>query len=154
VIFFILFYYFYIYSHVYMLLGPSLPPPPPSPASENLFCPLALWFCWRESIRDNKNDIAFLLVWDKDSYTERFLALLPCSCVLQFILVHLYQISSLLSSPFPIVASASLRLLYLLLYSEHINHIQILGFLSFPYPSRVWCPLSVWPISNMLLHLF
>jgi hypothetical protein len=24
-----------------------------------------------------------LLVWDKDSHTERFLALLPCSCVLQ-----------------------------------------------------------------------
>jgi hypothetical protein len=34
-------------------------------------------------IRDNKKDIAFLQVWDKDSYTERFLALLPRTCVLQ-----------------------------------------------------------------------
>jgi hypothetical protein len=24
-----------------------------------------------------------LLVWDKDSYIERFLALLPCTCALQ-----------------------------------------------------------------------
>jgi hypothetical protein len=24
-----------------------------------------------------------LLVWDKESYTDRFLALLPCTCVLQ-----------------------------------------------------------------------
>jgi hypothetical protein len=34
----------------------------------------------------------FLLVWDKDSYTERFLALLPCTCVLQPLLINLYQI--------------------------------------------------------------
>jgi hypothetical protein len=48
---------------------------PPSPASwQNLFCPLVLRFCW-----------------GKDSYTERFLALLPWTCVLQFTLVHLYQ---------------------------------------------------------------
>jgi hypothetical protein len=37
-----------------------------------------------------------LLVWDKDSYTERFLALLPCTCVLQPEFVCLYQTSSLL----------------------------------------------------------
>jgi hypothetical protein len=30
-----------------------------------------------------------LLVWDKDSYTERFLALLPCTSVLQPELVQL-----------------------------------------------------------------
>jgi hypothetical protein len=79
-----------------------------------------------------------LLVWDKDSYIERFLALLPCTCVLQPTLVHLYQTSSLLpilSSPHPIVASDSLRLLYSVLYSEHINHIQVLGFLPFPLGS-------------------
>jgi hypothetical protein len=35
-------------------------------------------------------DIAFLLVWDKDSHTERFIVLLLCTCVLQPILVHLY----------------------------------------------------------------
>jgi hypothetical protein len=77
---------------------------------------LPFWFCWRQNIRDNKKDIAFLLVWDKDTYTERFLALLPCTCVLQPTLVHLYQTSSLLPGPPPIVASASLRLLYSLLY--------------------------------------
>jgi hypothetical protein len=50
--------------------------------------------------------------WDKDSYIERFLALLPCSCVLQPELVHLYQTSSLLAGHLHIVASVSLRLLY------------------------------------------
>jgi hypothetical protein len=59
--------------------------------------------------------------------------LLPCTCVLQPTLVHLYLTSSLLSGPLPIVASASLRLLYLLLYSKHVNDIQVLDFLSFPY---------------------
>jgi hypothetical protein len=74
--------------------------------------------------------------------------LLPCTCVLQTTLVHLYQISSLLPSPFPIVVSDSLRLLYLLLYSEPFNHIQILSFLSFPYSSCAHSPLCVWPMSN------
>jgi hypothetical protein len=92
--------------------------------------------------------MGFLLDWDKDSCTERFLVLLPCTCVLQPTLVHVYQISLLLPSPLPIVASARLRLLYSLLYSEHINHIQALGFLSFPYSSLAWPPLSVWPMSN------
>jgi hypothetical protein len=47
--------------------------------------------------------------------------LLPWTCVLQLELVHLYQTSSLLPSHLLILASTSLRLLYLLLYSEHIN---------------------------------
>jgi hypothetical protein len=42
---------------------------------------------------DNKKDIMFLLVWDKDSYTERFLTLLLCTCVLKPTLVHLCQTS-------------------------------------------------------------
>jgi hypothetical protein len=58
--------------------------------------------------------------------------LFPCTCVLQPKLVHLYQTSSLLSSPLPIVVSASLRVLCSFLYSEHINHIQVFGFLPFP----------------------
>jgi hypothetical protein len=49
-----------------------------------------LQFCRRENMRDTKKDIAFLLVWDKDSYTERLLVLLPCTCVLQPGLIHLY----------------------------------------------------------------
>jgi hypothetical protein len=63
-------------------------------------------------------------------------------------LVHPYQTSSLFLCPLPIVTSASLGLLYSLLYSEHINQIQVLGFLPFPYFSCVWSPLSVWPMSN------
>jgi hypothetical protein len=33
-----------------------------------------LWFYWRENIKDNKKDILFMLVRDKDNYTDRFLA--------------------------------------------------------------------------------
>jgi hypothetical protein len=41
----------------------------------------------------------------------------------------------LLPSPLPIVVSVNLRLFYSLLYSEHINHVQVLGFLPFLYSS-------------------
>jgi hypothetical protein len=58
-------------------------------------------------------------------------------------LVHLCQTSSLLPGHFPIVASAGLRLLYSLLYSGHINHIQDLGFLPFPYSFHAHSPFSV-----------
>jgi hypothetical protein len=53
------------------------------------------------------------------------------------------------------VVSASLRLLYSLFYSEHINHIQVLGFLSFPYSFHTHSPLSVWcdPCQIIGLHL-
>jgi hypothetical protein len=122
--------------------------PPTAPSGQNVFCPLVLRFCWRENIRDNKKDIAVLLLWGKDSYTERFLALLPFTCVLQPTLAHLCQTFLLLPGPLPIVATASLWLLYLLLYNEHINHIQVLGFLTFPYSFHVHSPLSVWPMSN------
>jgi hypothetical protein len=90
-----------------------------------------------------------LLAWDKDSYTERVLALLPCICVLQPKLIHLYQTSSLLPGHLLIVASVSLRLLYSLLYSGHIKHFQVLGFLPFPYSSCMHSPLSMWPMSNI-----
>jgi hypothetical protein len=87
-----------------------------------------------EKNKDEKN-MMFLLVWDKDSYIGRFFVLFPWTCVLQPKLVHLNQISSLLPSPLLIVASANLRLLYSFLSSEHINHLQVFGFLPFPYPS-------------------
>jgi hypothetical protein len=87
--------------------------PPPNPASgQNLFCPLVLRFCWRRNTTDGKKGIAFLLVWGKDRYTERFLMLLPCTSVLQPTLAHLCQTSSLLPGPLPIVVSASLGLPY------------------------------------------
>jgi hypothetical protein len=146
-----LFYFFFIllFSHlltcVYIVWATSslLPcyqaePVPPS-------CSLILL---KKNIRDNKKDIAFFssLRW-RQLYREiprQLYRLLPCICVWQCTLVHLYQTSLLLHSPIPIVASASLRLLYSLLYNEHINHIQVLGFLSFPYSSCVRSPLSVW----------
>jgi hypothetical protein len=121
---------------------------PPQRSGHNLFCPLVLRFCWRENIRDNKKDIVFLLVWDKDSYPNRFLALLRCPCTLQPTLVVLYLKSSLLPSLLSMEASASLRLLYSLLYSKHINHFQVLAFLPFPYSSHVHSSLSVWPMFN------
>jgi hypothetical protein len=69
--------------------------------------------------------------------------LLPCTCVLKPTLVYLYLNSSLLPCPLFIVASDNLRLLYALLNREHINHIQVLGFLSFLYFSCVCSPLSI-----------
>jgi hypothetical protein len=117
---FFLFVCLFIYSHVHTLFGPSFPPAPPLATSfsptpfasrQSLFYPL-LQFCWREDTSNNKKDKAFLLVWDKDSYTERFLALLPCTCVLQPELIHLYLTSGLLPGHLPIVTSISLRLLY------------------------------------------
>jgi hypothetical protein len=154
IFYFVIFIFTCMYTHClsHLPLNPQHSPhapPHPNPAfGKNLFHPLVLWFCWRENISGNKKDIVFLLVWDKDSYTERFLASLPCICVLQPTLVHLYQTSSLLPGPLPIVASASLRLLYSLLYGKHINHIQVLGFLPFPYSSHAWSSISVWPMSN------
>jgi hypothetical protein len=127
-------FYFIDFTFTYMCI-PHLSPPHPQ-------------FCWREKVRDNKKDITFLLVWDKDSHTERFLVLLPCTYVLHPTLVRSYKSSLLLPGPLPVVVSANLRLLYLLLNREHINHIQVLDFLSFPYSSHVRSPLSVWPMSN------
>jgi hypothetical protein len=87
-----------------------------------------------------------LLVWDKDSYTKRVLALLPCTCVLQANLIHLYKTSLLLPDQLPIVTSVVLRFLYYLFSIEHIKHFQILGFLPVPIPPV--CVLSVWLMAN------
>jgi hypothetical protein len=111
-------------------------------------------FCRSKNTKDNKKNMAFLLVWEKDSYIERFLVLSLCTHVLQPTLIHLYQTPSLLPSPLPIMVSVSLRLLYLFLYSGHIDLFQVLGFLPFPYFSCVCSPLSVWPYPIILLHLF
>jgi hypothetical protein len=140
-----MFLFLHLLTSVYIFWATSTPT---LTSGQNLFHLLVLQFCGREHITDDKKGIAFLLVWDKDSYTERFLALLTCTCVLQPTLVHLYQTSSLLPSPLPIVASATLRLLYSLLYSEHINYIQVLGFLPFFYSSHEYSLLSLWPMSN------
>jgi hypothetical protein len=129
---FFFFYHFNIYLHVFTLFGPHTHTHTHTYRAlrQNMFWPLILQFCW-ENIRDNKKDIAFLQVWDKDNYTE-LLGFLTYTYVLEPTLVHLCQTSLLLAGPLPIVSSASLRLLYLLLYSEHIKHFQVLGFLPFP----------------------
>jgi hypothetical protein len=51
--------------------------------------------------------------------------------------------SLLLPSSLPIEAQANLRLLYSLLNKKHINYLQVLGFLSFPYFSCACSLLSV-----------
>jgi hypothetical protein len=75
----------------------------------------------------------FLLVCGKDSYTERFLVLLPCTCVLQPTLVHFYQASSLLPS---------LR--------EIFNHEKILNFMDCFSMS---IKMIIWFLSFVLLIL-
>jgi hypothetical protein len=57
-------------------------------------------------------------------------------------LIHFYQTSSLLPSHLPIETSVVLRLLYSLLYSGHIKHFQILGFLPFLIPHVCVLPLE------------
>jgi hypothetical protein len=68
---------FYIYLHVYTLCHLPLHTPV---SRQNCSTPFSVYI--EEKTWDNKKDKAFLLVWDKDSHTERFLALLPCTCVL------------------------------------------------------------------------
>jgi hypothetical protein len=75
---FFLSFYLIIFIFTYMCIHCLCHFAAPPASGQNLFCPLVLQFCWRESIRDNKKGILFLLVWDKGSYTERFLVLLPC----------------------------------------------------------------------------
>jgi hypothetical protein len=53
-------------------------------------------------------------------------------------------------SSLPIAASASLRLLYSLLYSEHIKHIQVLDFL----PLYSYKTMIVKKTENWLLIIF
>jgi hypothetical protein len=112
-------FYFIVFPFTYMCLNCLLPfPPSPPTYGQNLFCRLLLWFCLRENIRDNKKDIVFC-------YFEVKIVLLPCTCVLKPILVHLCQTSSLFPGLLAIVASVSLWLLYSLLYSEHITTLKI-----------------------------
>jgi hypothetical protein len=54
----------------------------------------------------------------------------------------------------PIVALANLRLLFMFLYSEYINHIQVFGSFPFPVPPMCSLPLENGPCPVILLHLF
>jgi hypothetical protein len=142
--------FFSLFLFTYLFILPlSLPPPPPTgatfppPPLLNMSLPPVLRFYRRKNIKDKKRSMPFLLVWDKDSYTGSLLVLFPCICVLQPQLIHFFQSSSLLPSPLPIVAPASLRFLHSFLYSKHINHIQVFGFLPLSDPSFAQFPLNV-----------
>jgi hypothetical protein len=69
------------------------PPTNPSPHTTCSLNPSVLWFCRRKNINDKKRNKVFLLVQDKNCYTQSFLMLFPCMYVLQPQLVHLYQTS-------------------------------------------------------------
>jgi hypothetical protein len=102
-------YHFCIYIYVYILFAPysySYPFPchlllttganmPSTGANphrtfflQKMFCYPVLWFCRRKKIKDNKENMTFLLVWDKDRYTRSILVLFPCIYVLQPKLAH------------------------------------------------------------------
>jgi hypothetical protein len=140
--------FFAPHSSSYPFLGHLSPPLVIHLLGQKLFCPPVFQFCGRKYIKYNKKNMEFLLVWDKYSYTEIVIVLFPCIYVLQSKLVHLYQTTSFFPSPLPIVASASLGLLYSLHNSVHIIHIQVLGFLPFTYSSYMCSPLSVCSMSN------
>jgi hypothetical protein len=120
VLLFCYYYYFFslvIYSYVHTLFGPFLPsapcllPLPHTPLLLSRTCS-ALFSNFVEDISNNEKNKAFFSSWDKDSYTERFLALLLCTSVLQPKWIHLYLTSSPLPGHLPILTSVALRLLY------------------------------------------
>jgi hypothetical protein len=91
-----------LFAHIHLLPFPChLPPPTSANHPSSLWAEHVLWFCRRKNIKEKTRNMTFLLVWDKDSYTESFLIFFPCIYVLQSQLVHLYQSSSLLPVTFP-----------------------------------------------------
>jgi hypothetical protein len=91
-------------------LPPLASPPNLSPFQADPVLPFSPILLKRRH-KHNKKDSVFAS-WDKNSYTERYLALLPCTCVLQPELIYLYQTSLLLLRHLPILTSVVLRLLY------------------------------------------
>jgi hypothetical protein len=126
----------------------SLPLPPTLLASrQNLFCP-PLQFCWRENIRDNKKDIAFLLAWDKGSYTE-----IPNIGSMHICITT--QIGSSVPDLFTTSRSPSQSdlcqfkiTLFTPLQWAH-QTLSSFRFPTFPYSSCMCSPLSMWPMSNI-----
>jgi hypothetical protein len=143
---FLLFIHLFICAYIVWAISPLCPLPLPF----HLASKQNLEFCWREDVTNNKKDTAFLLVSDKDSYTDRFLALLPCTCVLQPKLVHLYQTSSLLPGHLRIVTSCQFKItLFTPLQWAH-QTLSCFEFPTIPYSSCMCSPLSVWPMSNYI----
>jgi hypothetical protein len=80
-------------AYIVWVISPPCPPPlcsPPNPLhfQAETVLPLSLTLLKRKH-SNNKKDKDFFASWDKDSNTERFLAMLPCTNVLQPKLIHL-----------------------------------------------------------------
>jgi hypothetical protein len=101
--------HFCIYIHVYIFSPCIIHPPIPSlPLSASNPCRtcsslVVSDFCKRKCIRDKNRNLIFLLVWNKDNYTRRFIALFPYMYVIELQLIHFCQ---------SMVAPDSLRFLY------------------------------------------
>jgi hypothetical protein len=139
---------------VHTLFGPFQPPAlhplplllTPIASRQDLFCPL-LQFCWRVNISNNKNDIAFLLVWEMDSYTEipRIASMHMC--------VTTWNDSSLpgvftTSWSHSHIDLCHFKAAILALLQWAHQTLSSFGFLAFPYFSCMCPPLIVWPMSN------
>jgi hypothetical protein len=141
-----LFLHLFICVYIVRTTSPSSPlPPQPLFTYRNLFCVLALQFCWRENII---RKTAFLLVWDKDKlYREIPIIASIKMCIATHIgwsLPDLFTTSWFSSHSglcqFKITVFAPLQW-------AHQPHSSF-SFLPFPYSFCVHSPLSVWPMSN------
>jgi hypothetical protein len=152
-----LFFYSFIHMCIHCLghfspLYPtlSLSQHPHLASRQSLFCPF-IQFCWREDISNNKTDKEFLLLWDKHSCIERFLALLPCTSVLQSKLIHLYLTFSLLPRSPSHIGLCHFKVSVLAPLQWGHQTLSSFGFPTYPYSSRMCSPLSVWPKFNHIV---
>jgi hypothetical protein len=142
---FILFLFFFFLLHLLtcVYIGPTHCPSQLSPQAEA--CSVIFW---KENfIRYNKKDVEFLLVWDKDSYTESFLALYLC------IATHIGSLPPDLFTTSWSVASDSLRLLHSSTVSMSITFKFLVSFPFLIHPLYV-LPFVWDPCLIILLHLF
>jgi hypothetical protein len=125
---------------------PSTTPSSPLASRQNLFC-LLLQFCWREDMSNNKKDKTFLLVWHKDSYTER----IPSIASMHMCIT--YRIASSLPDLFttswaPFHSDFCLFKVTILAPLQWTDQtLSNFGFPTFPYSSCMHYPLNAWPMS-------
>jgi hypothetical protein len=96
---------------------------------------------WKRRHKNNKKDVAFLH-WVKSSYTERFLALLPCTRVttqVNWSLTDLYT-GSWIPSHFKISVLVPLEWGH--------QTLSCFGFSTYPNTTHMCSSLVMWPISN------
>jgi hypothetical protein len=86
--------------------------------------------------------------WDKDSYTERFLALVPCTSVLQPELIHLYLTFFTTSQSLSHIDLCRFKVTVLAPLQWGHQTLSSFGFPTFPYSSCMCSPLSIWLMSN------